>query len=266
MRCCLVTIGCIVALWANTQARAEDTVKYFILAGTMEPLMIMTPGDPMAGGLFTDILKRVFDNSPYTLEPMVMPWQRMTGELVARDDWLMHGIPAFFEPDIPYRLSSVPVFPFNHVAVTLRGTDLTVRVPADLFGRTVILVENYHYPGLDPYLDNPLVGTGSGEVASVRAFKPDGTLRMLKHGRGDVVIGFQPRLVYNLAAAGLSVDDVRFQDASGIVPTQSMHVAYSPNLPLAFETFLNGRLAEMHANGELAEIVTPYYGPMGLPQ
>ena len=247
-------------------APADSSIKYFILAGTMEPLMIMTPDDPMAGGMFTEIIKEVFAGSSYTVEPMVMPWQRMTRELKRRKDWIMHGIPAFFEPDIPYRLSKLPVFPFNHIAISLREPALEINRVEDLFDQTVILVENYHYPGLDKHLDQPLVGEGSGKVRSVRAFKPGGTLKMLKHRRGDAVIGFQPRLLYHMNAAGLSDTDVHFHDASAIVPTQQMHVAYSPGLPAEFAEFLDARLAELQANGTLTQIKSKYYGPLGIPE
>ena len=136
----------------------------------------------------------------------------------------------------------------------------------DLFGRSVILVENYHYPGLDPYLGDPLVGESSGEIHAVRAFKPGGTLKMLKHHRGDVVIGFQPRILYHMAAAGLTLDDVVIQDVSNIIPTQPMFVAYSPGFPAEFGQFLNSRLAAMRDSGELMAILDRYYGSIGVPQ
>jgi hypothetical protein len=259
----ITSLGCTLGF---AHADTPASVKYFILTGTMEPLMILAPGDPMAGGMFTDIVKTVFDGSPYTVEPMVMPWQRMTAELRQRDDWIMHGIPAFFEPDIPYRLSEVPVFPFNHIAVTLRDSSFAIDRVEDLFGHSVILVENYHYPGLDPYLDDPLVGDSNGEIQAVRAFKPDGTLKMLAHRRGDVVIGFQPRILYHMAAAGLTLDDVVIQDVSHIIPTQPMFVAYSPGFPAEFGEFLNSRLAAMRDSGALMTILDRYYGPIGVPR
>lgn len=240
------------------EARAETRIKYFILSGTMEPLMIMTPGDPMAGGMFTEIIKRVFETGPYTVEPVVMPWQRMQKRLLSDGDWIMHGIPAFFEPSIPYELSSVPVFPFDHVAISLKDSSLKIERAEDLFGKRVILVENYHYPGLDRYLDRPVAGSGSGQIAAVRAFKPSGALRMLRHRRGDAVIGFRPRLLYHLKASGLSPADVVVADASAIIATEPMFVAYSPKHSAAFKRFLNARLTALRDSGVLAEIRRRY--------
>ena len=251
----------------STDALAQNQrVSYFILAQTVEPLMIVRDGDPMAGGLFTEIVKKVFEDSDYAVTPMVMPWQRMTEELKRRDDWVMHGIPAFFEPDIPYQLSDIPVFPFNHVAVTLKANDFPVGKPSDIFGKKVILVENFHYTSLDSYLTNPVAGTGSGDIVSARAFSPEGTLQMLRHKRGDLVIGWRARLIYNLAAAGLTMDEVHFQDASGIVPTVYMHFAFSPRWSDAFKQHVNTRLKAIQADGALARIFAKYNGPKDLLQ
>jgi ABC-type amino acid transport substrate-binding protein len=257
-------IGFAAALPATAYGKTKIT--YFILAGTMEPLMIMSPEDPMAGGFFTAIIKRVFKDSPYAVIPKVMPWKRMIKEFAKTDNWLMHGIPAFFEPDIPFRLSKVAVFPFNHIAITLRERHFNIGSVQDLFGKTVILVENYHYPGLDKFLDKPLVGTGKGRVLSVRSFKPVGQMRMLVHRRGDVAIGFQPRLLYNMKKAGVTLDQVNFQDVSGIIPTQQMYIAFSPKLPPAFSGFLNERLSNMKSDGTIAKILQKYYAPIGLPK
>ena len=242
----------------------RQRVSYFILAQTVEPLMIVRDGDPMAGGMFTEIVKRVFESSDYSVTPMVMPWQRMREELKRRGDWVIHGFPAGFESDIPYQLSDVPVFPFNHVAVTLKANDFPATKPSDIFGKTVILVENFHYAGLDSYLRNPVAGTGSGDIVSVRAFNPEGTLQMLRHKRGDLVIGWQARLLYNLPAAGLSIDEVNFQDASEIVPTVHMHFAFSPRWSDAFKQHVNDRLKAMEADGTLARIFARYNGPKNL--
>lgn len=247
-------------------ANAETSVTYLILAQTVEPLMIARDGDPMAGGMFTEIVKKVFEGSDYVVEPVVLPWQRMKNEFLQRRNWITYGFLEGFEPGIPFELSSVSVFPFNHVAATLRDNDMTIAKPEDVFGRTVILVENFHYPGLDPYLKNPTEGDGSGDILSVRAFSPEGTLRMLKHRRGEIVFDWQPRLVYNLHAAGLELDEIRFQDASGIIPTKVMYFAYSPHWPKSFKQFVDARLQTLRDDGTLDAILKRYSGPKDLLQ
>ena len=229
-------------VFGSYPARAEIPVSYFVLAQTVEPLMIVRNGDPMAGGLFTDILNKVFENSEYVIEPTVMPWQRMKEEFKRSNNWVTYGFRDGFENDIPFELASISIFPFNHVAATLTDNNISVVKPEDLFGRTVILVENFHYPGLDKYLTNPTAGTGSGKIQSVRAFDIKGTLQMLKHRRGDAVFDWGPRLIHNLTEAGMNRDEIRFQDASGIIPLKNMYFAYSPEWPDSFKKFVHNRL------------------------
>ena len=78
-------------MFGVNSASAQTSVSYFVLAQTVEPLMIVRDGDPMAGGLFTDILKKVFENSEYVIEPTVMPWQRMKEEFKRSDNWVTYG-------------------------------------------------------------------------------------------------------------------------------------------------------------------------------
>jgi hypothetical protein len=241
-------------------ASAQTPVSYFVLAQTVEPLMIVRNGDPMAGGLFTDILKKVFENSEYVIEPTVMPWQRMKEEFKRSDNWVTYGFREGFEDDIPFELSNTPIFPFNHVGATLAGSNVSTMKAEDLFGRTVILVENFHYPGLDSFLTNPTSGTGSGQIQSVRAFDTSGSLQMLKHRRGDAVFDWPLRLVHNLPKAGMKLDEIRFQDASAIIPTRDMYFAYSPNWSESFKQFVDDRLKSLKADGTLDVILRKYRG------
>ena len=226
--------------------------------------MIVRDGDPMAGGLFTEILIKVFEDSEYVIEPTVMPWQRMKKEFQRLNNWVSYGFRDGFEAGISFELDSVPIFPFNHVAATLADNDLVIEKPEDLFGRTVILVENFHYPGLDAYLSNPAAGSGTGQIQSVRAFDPTGTIQMLKHRRGEVVFDWQPRLVYNLPATNLKKDEIKFQDASGIIPLKLMYFAYSPQWSSSFKKFVHTRLQTLRADGTLDALLQKYSGTKDL--
>ena len=90
----------------------------------------------------------------------------------------------------------------------------------------------------------------------------DRLLRMLKHERGDVVIDWQPRIIYNLANSGLAFDDIYFHDASEIVPTKNVHLAFSSHQSDKFRTFVNLRIKMLTDSGKLQEIVERYYKPV----
>jgi hypothetical protein len=250
------------ALEGKTQQ--EGQVSFLILSGTVEPLMIAEPDDPMAGGIITEIIKAIFADTAYEVVPRILPWKRMAAELRTGSDWVTYGFPGGFDPDMPFEMSKTSVLSFNHVAITLRSNHFEVLDASDVSGKTAILVENFHYPGLDPFLDTPIVGEGDGTISSVRAFSPAGTLRMLRHGRGDVVFGYHARMLYNLKYSGLSLEDIRFQDASQIIPTKPLYIAMSPDHPPEVTRLINEGLERLASNGLLESILRKYNGPEDL--
>lgn len=242
-------------------AVAEKRITYLVLAETVEPIMIVRDGDSMAGGLMTDIVKLVFEDSDYVIEPRVLPWQRMRAELQQSEDWVVHGIPGSFDEDVAYEMSELPIFPFNHVAVTMKGSGIDIKDVGDLNNRTLILIENFHYAGLDDHLAQSRGDDDDINIGVLRSFSPSGSLDMLRHGRGDVVIEWQARVIYNLKAAGLEFDDVEFHDATNIVPTQNVYLAFSARQPDEFRNFVNGRIKVLTDSGQLPELISKYYEP-----
>lgn len=119
----------------------------------------------------------------------------------------------------------------------------------------MILVENVHYNKLDDYIASVSEIISKDRVQVIRAFTPAGTLRMLKHKRGDVVIDWQARLIYNLTSGGLQYDDVEFHDATKLVPTKNVHLAFSPNQPEKFRTFINTRIEALSQSRQLSTLV-----------
>ncbi len=245
-------------------AQVKGKVSYLILGGTVEPLMITKPDDPMAGGIITEIMQLIFENSDYQIVPKIMPWKRMVEELRTGNDWITYGFLVGNEPDIPLEFSQTPIMAFNHVAITLKTDHFKIDDVADIENRVAILVENFHYPGLDPHLANPLVGEGGGSIKAVRAFTPKGTLRMLRHKRGDVVFGFHARMLYSLIDSGLKLEDLRFQDASNIIPSQPLYLTLSPQQPTEVKRLINRSLERMASDGTLERILLKYSGPADL--
>jgi ABC-type amino acid transport substrate-binding protein len=242
-------------------AGAEKRISYLVLAETVEPIMIVRDGDPMAGGLMTEIVQLIFEGSDYVVEPMVLPWQRMKDEFRNSDNWIVHGFPESFGSDEQAELSSHPIFPFNHSAVTLKGSRININSLDDLDNRTLILVENFQYAVLDDHLAKSADGESAGRIGVVRAFTPRGTLEMLRHRRGDVVIDWEARIIYNLQSAGLSLDDVEFHDATEIVPTENMHLVFSARQSDEFRDFINARIKSLSENGQLYGLAEKYYKP-----
>lgn len=261
IRLYFVLISSILCFFSVKPLYATERVSYMILAETVEPIMIVKDGAPMAGGIMTEIVKLIFRDSDYQIEPVVLPWQRMQAEFKNRNNWIIHGIPNSFSTDIPFEMSVLPIFPFNHSAVTLKKHNISINKMEDLKNRKLILVENFHYARLDEFVKSEQSKKETSSIGVIRGFTPSGTLRMLKHERGDVVIDWQARIIYNLAGAGLAIDDIDFHDASDIVPTKNVHLAFSSHQSDKFRTFVNARIKQLTDSGEIQEIVKEYYKP-----
>ena len=238
-------------------ARADEhSLTYLILADTVEPLMIASESHPMAGGIVTDTLKSIFLGSPHEIKPLIIPWQRMKVEMRERSDWIMYGMPSQCDSGCAH--SADPIVLFDHVVVTLKDNPVEIREYQDLFEQRLLLVENFHYPGLDQHLATPVEGVGSGEIRDIRAFTPEGGLKMLRHGRGDAYIDWRFRVFYNLKKAGLSLDDVRLTEASNLIPIEAIHFFYSDKLDPALRQLIDKRMASMRADGSQQQIIDRY--------
>jgi|GEM_PF-2878765 len=257
----IILISLIACFLSIKPLHATERVSYMILAETVEPIMIVKDSAPMAGGIMTEIVKLIFQDSNYHVEPVVLPWQRMQEEFKNRKDWIIHGIPNSFDTDIPFEMSVLPIFPFNHSAVTLKKNGITINKLEDLKNKKLILVENFHYAKLDTFIKSEQEKNISNSIGVVRGFSPSGTLRMLKHERGDVVIDWQARIIYNLRSAGLTIDDLDFHDASEIVPTKNVYLAFSSQQSDKFRVFVNAKIKQLTDSGQLQKIVEKYYKP-----
>lgn len=252
------TLIAFLMICAGASSAAERSLTYLVLADTVAPLMITKPDDPMSGGIVTEVAKRVFSDSDYAVTPLVVPWQRMTEEMITRGDWVTYGQRSRCEADRGCTRSAAQIVPFEHVVVTLADSALTVQDHKDLFGKDLLLVDNFHYPGLDRYLTTPVDEQGTGAIRDVRAFTPEGALRMLRHRRGDAYIDWRLRVLYNLAGAGLTRSDVRLTGANQIVPAQGIYLIFSDRLPADVRVHIDARLTQMHLDGTIAEIVGRY--------
>jgi hypothetical protein len=233
-------------------------LTYLVLADTVEPLMLASEEEPMRGGIVTDTLMEIFVNTDHQISPLVIPWQRVAVEMRERDDWIMYGLPSQCSANEGCAVSAEPIVEFNHVLVTLSGSSLKVDKYQDLFGQQLLLVENFHYPGLDNYLVTSVDQQGTGQIHDIRAFSPAGALRMLRHRRGEAYIDWRLRVLYNLNKANLQLKDVRISNASALIPDQNIHFFYSDKLSKNLRDLIDDRLKTLRQDGAMTRILKRY--------
>lgn len=236
-----------------SQAMAAD-ISYMVIE-QVEPFQLTARGNPMAGGLVTEIVQQVFRDSPHQLHPVAAPARRLdamrhSGLL---PNWLSYGATPWLQPG--WQLSQQPIFSWRHVLAVPRASRFHYRAIDDLFGKPLILMHGYDYPGLDRYLRSK---SRQGRISDQRALTQSSAISMLLAGRGVGYVDTELRLVYNLRQLGLSSADFRFYDLSAVIPVIEMHLMYDRSMADGVKTLIDRRLGEMRQSGQLAAIVQHY--------
>ncbi|MFC3531017.1 substrate-binding periplasmic protein [Vogesella facilis] len=250
MRRVLVALCC--AGWLPAATAAD--IRYMVIE-QVEPFQIVTRDDPLHGGLVTEIVRQVFQGSPFQLRPVVAPALRLDAMRSGGQtpNWLSYGARPWLHAG--WQLSQQPLFSWRHVLAVPKSSPFRYRRLSDLFGKPLILMYGYDYPGLDKYLRSK---SGVGRISDQRALSQDSAIRMLRAGRGVGYIDTELRLLYNLRQQGLSPADFRFYDFSRVIPRIDIHLMYDQRLPEDAKALIDSRLADMRQSGELAAIMQHY--------
>lgn len=236
-----------------SQAMAAD-ISYMVIE-QVEPFQVVSRDNPLAGGLVTDIVQQVFLGSLHQLRPVVAPAPRLYAMRLGGQlpNWLSYGAKPWLQPG--WQLSQHPIFSWRHVLAVPKSSRFRYRNIEDLFGKPLILMHGYDYPGLDGHLRSK---SRLGRISDQRALTQQGAIRMLLAGRGVGYVDTELRLVYNLRQQGLSPADFRFYDLSAVIPQIDMHLMYDHSLPEEVKVLIDRRLSELQQSGQLAAIVQHY--------
>lgn len=228
------------------------TLDYMVIQDQAEPLQIQDNGANHRG-IVTDVIKQALKGSEYQLDIYTYPFNRFVTELEKRKEgnWVAYGSPAWGDMQAQ-NLSTVPVLEVQHSILSLSGADFSYQVPEDLQGKIVVLLFGFDYPGLEEQIRK-------GVVSEVRVKNYDSAFRVVN--RLKSVGGFvemDVRLKYHLKRLGFTRNEYTLNSIDNLIPTYSIHLAYSPGIDPALKRFIDERLAQMRDSGELAEIIDNY--------
>jgi hypothetical protein len=246
---CAVPLAC----W-TTGARAAD-IPFLVIERQVAPYQINTPGQPMAGGLVTEVVQALLRGSAHKLQPVMAPWLRLEamikhGQLKG---WVGYGWMQQLRSGT--ECAPTPIAPWRTVLAALAGkrlpTPLTLEALQTLH---LLLVRGYDYPGLDAHLQS----RSGGPIHDQRTQTPEAALKMLMLGRGDAVIEEQLRLRHVMREQGVLDGQLQQHDLSAIVPPQQLCLLVDAAMAEPLKRELFERLARLARSGELARIVARY--------
>ncbi|WDE07756.1 transporter substrate-binding domain-containing protein [Thalassomonas viridans] len=236
---------------AGTKGHAE-TINYVVIDNQAKPFQI-EENSQNHSGIITDIINEIFKGSPYEVRFHTLPFNRMmkmlsTGKI---KNWITYGSPSWGGVQAEH-LSRLPVYHVEHKLVTNPSYAGEVKAVEDLFGKTLILLHGFDYPGLEPYLK-------AQTIKEIRVKNHDSAFRLLKRLSDKAgFVEMSLRIEYNLKMTKRDPGMFLQKNFSTVISDYDIHLAMDPDMEFAYDGYVNDRLAALTKDGTLKRIVDSY--------
>ncbi|MGS0680096.1 substrate-binding periplasmic protein [Shewanella sp. 125m-7] len=234
-----------------------DELTYLVIANQAAPFQINTSTHKSQSGIISDVITLLAAKKPLSISTQVMPFKRYVHEIKQRTypNWISYGSPLWRAKGKHWsqnkRLSAQPLFKVNHQLVQ-RSDDLrSYSKIEDLFGKTIILLRGFDYPGLDAYIEN-------SQINKIDFKSHQSALHALMSRRGDVFIEMESRISYAIKQHNIEKDDYLFTDISAITPSLYIHLSYGDAVSSELIDWIDDQIIIMKATGQLEKIIRRY--------
>jgi len=244
----LLSIFCL--LYAISATGQE--VHYMVIEKQARPFQIEHAGKGHSG-IITELVRKIFADSPYTLTIHTYPFNRMISVLQRQEhqNWLTFGSPAWQGLQAK-NLSESPVIKVSHTLLSLNSSGYHFSGRDDLKGDNIILLHGFDYPGLEQYITD-------GTVNEFRVKDYPAAFRMLERGLSDFAfVEIDLRIRYNLKALNKDPSHFRSDDFSSVISDYPIHLAMSPTIDQSLEQFINHRLDELLTDGTVERLIDQF--------
>lgn len=228
-------------------AHANDTVvNYYISDKSSVPLQLIDNGKQ--AGIVTDVINQLNVDGT-DIQQTVLPFKRMIMNMASDDNiWISYGSAAWPGPQST-SLSQTPIISVQHVLLMTPSTHY--QTIEDLFGKTIVIIRGFDYPGLDAYFRNGIIK--SHEVKTHKQ-----AIESVLRGRADAFPEMKFRLNYHLNKHKIATKDYKLKLISNVIPDYDINLCFSKNFPTRIRNKIEQRLYEMKYQGELEKIITNY--------
>ncbi|MBU2710737.1 substrate-binding periplasmic protein [Zooshikella harenae] len=243
--------GILLAMVSHANAKE---INYVVIADQARPFQIENNGHDHSG-IITEIVQNIFSGDEWQLKIHTFPYKRMISMLESGriKHWITYGSPEWKSVRVQSEnLSKYPLVTVKHSLLSYQQPGFKFTKIEDLYGKTVIALLGFLYPGLDPYVENKKVN-----VMWVKGYEP--AFRVLKRLKDDAfILEMAFRLKYNLKKNKEPFDQFQFHDFSLIIPDYQVYFAYSSDMDRETVSFMNKRLKAMHDSKAIEAIVAHY--------
>ncbi|QFU22520.1 transporter substrate-binding domain-containing protein [Shewanella eurypsychrophilus] len=237
-----------------TLPSSAQPLTYLSISSQAEPFQIIHKTNK---GIVTDILSQAVQDLDITLTEQAYPFMRYIRTMHAGKYplWVSYGSPAWqdeTEMAIQSRiLSKEKLFDVSHVLVVKANRHFNLYSIEALFGETVIILNGFHYPGLDEYIE-------TGQIKTVTVKSHESALKAVENSRGIAFIAMKTRALYTISQTDLERKNFKLIDFSSIIPPYPIHLSYSDTVNEEVKHKIDQAISRLKDSGEVDNIISFY--------
>lgn len=227
----------------------------YLVNDTGAPYQIIDKQNALVGGIVTDVVKAIFNDSQHLLSARALPTKRIHAAMLSSStpNWLVYHSPEWMTDKLlsVTEFSEIPLYSFEYSIITRKSHPITANNLQDLLGKRLLLIHGYFYKNLDPYLTEK-------KIFDERPKTHNQAVKMLHHGRGDAFLAHAPRIKLALEQTRLAQHDFDIQRFGHVIPPTAVYLGFDKKMPSELKAFINRRLIALQDSGELARILSRY--------
>jgi len=224
-----------------------DEINYLAIKDSAAPFQINS--DSNRKGIIHDVLLKSIDKS-IKLNEKVYPFLRMVKVMQNNKSgqWINYGTPTWEGPQSE-NLSKEFIMNVTHKFLTKKS--FKYKSIKDLFGKRIILITGFGYPGLSKYILE-------GQISVLRVNNHKAAIKAIQRNRGVAFPEMYSRLRYHMKNLNIKSDNLAIHDASNIIKDYSIYFAYSKNFSKELFKSIDKKVKKLRQTGEIKKIIQSY--------
>jgi len=245
---------------AETESGSGDSsfpvLTYFVIEDQARPLQIELRG-AQHRGIVSDLVFLLSDNLGVSINVVSLPFKRMVSEMKNPENrnWLAYGSPVWqssngnsVQSDC---LFTDPILEVAHSLVTRSDEALVLESAQDLFGKRLITLHGFDYPGLAGYFER-------GKIQRLNVKSHDSAFRAVAAGRGLGFVGMDIRIAYSLTATKTPRSNYAVHDLSFLIPSYPVYLSVGCHMDMALQQKLDQAYQALVNDGSVERVLERY--------
>lgn len=236
-----------ILLLVSFSSMADNEITYFIADKSSSPFQISTQQSKRVG-IVTEVINSIEKNN-IDFTHSILPFKRMIKYMKnPKAKWITYGSAAW-PGQQSLSLSRTSIMTVKHSLLTLKSNKYNKI--SDLFGKSLVLIHGFDYPGLAAYIEQDKF-----DIIYVKDHAA--AIKIIAMGRAVAFPEMNIRLNYHLKKMNLVRDNFNFHYIGNIIADYDINLCFSENFPKKSKTKIEDLLLEMKNNGSLENIINTY--------